>query len=133
MTSNDFICPCGKNKNLYIDCCKLIHDDIFQAESAEQLMRSRYSAFVLCKGDYLLLSHSQKYRDPNNIENTIRWSRSVAWNHLEIIETIDGKIGDDHGTVEFKAYFKEKNKIKFIHEKSFFIKENNHWVYEIGS
>jgi SEC-C motif-containing protein len=132
MNKQDFICPCGKNNNLYRDCCKLVHDDIFQAKTAEQLMRSRYSAFVLCNGDYLLHSHSDKYRDSSNIANTMRWARSVAWNRLEIIASTNGLENDSEGTVEFKAYFKEKNKLKCIHENSLFHKENNHWVYMNG-
>jgi SEC-C motif domain protein len=129
MTSINIPCPCGKNNLLYIDCCKLIHEDIYKALTAEDLMRSRYSAFVLCNGDYLLESHSIKFKDPSNIHNTIRWARSVAWNRLEIISKTNGIENDTHGTVEFKAFFKEKNKLKCIHENSYFIKENNHWVY----
>lgn len=129
MSLNEIICPCGRNNNLYKDCCYLVHTNIHNALSAEDLMRSRYSAFVLCNGDYLLRSHSIQYRDPSNIHNTIRWSRSVAWNRLEIISLVAGLENDLEGIVEFKAFFKEKNKIKCIHEKSLFIRENLHWVY----
>jgi SEC-C motif-containing protein len=129
MSSLEIICPCGRNNKLYKDCCMLIHTNILNALTAEDLMRSRYSAFVLCNGDYLLSSHSIQYRDLSNIHNTIRWSRSVAWNRLEIISTLHGLENDLEGTVEFKAFFKEKNKIKCIHENSLFIRENLHWVY----
>lgn len=131
MVPKDILCPCGNDQKFYKDCCKLIHDDIFQAKTAEQLMRSRYSAFVLCNGNYLLESHSSKYRDDSNINNIIRWARSVAWKNLEIIAKTNGNINDNEGTVEFKAYFVEKNKLKCIHENSLFLKENNHWVYHI--
>jgi SEC-C motif-containing protein len=63
------------------------------------------------------------------MHNTIRWSRSVAWNRLEIISLVDGLENDLKGTVEFKAFFKEKNNLRCIHEKSIFIRENLHWVY----
>lgn len=125
-----FLCPCGLNNNKYNDCCGLVHTDINNAISAEQLMRSRYSAFVLCDGDYLLKSHSVNYRNPLTIHNTIRWARSVAWNRLEIISKSKGTENDLEGIVEFKAYFREKNKLKYIHEVSRFIRENEHWVYD---
>ena len=129
MTQSEIICPCRKDQKFYKDCCKLIHDDIFHAKNAEQLMRSRYSAFVLCNGEYLVKSHSVLFNDPSTIHNTIRWARSVAWNRLEIISITGGKENDIEGTVEFKAFFKEKNKLKYIHENSLFKKENFHWVY----
>ena len=125
-----FLCPCGLNNNKYNDCCGLVHTNINNAISAEQLMRSRYSAFVLCDGDYLLKSHSVNYRNPLTIHNTIRWARSVAWNRLEIISKSKGTENDLEGIVEFKAYFREKNKLKYIHEVSRFIRENEHWVYD---
>jgi SEC-C motif-containing protein len=127
--SKTFLCPCGLNNNKYNDCCGLVHTDINNAISAEQLMRSRYSAFVLCDSDYLLKSHSVNYRNPLTIHNTIRWARSVAWNRLEIISKSAGTENDLEGIVEFKAYFREKNKLKYIHEVSRFIRENEHWVY----
>lgn len=129
MSSLEIICPCGRDNKLYKDCCMLVHTDIHNALTAEDLMRSRYSAFVLCNGDYLLLSHSKQFRDASTIHNTISWSRSVVWNRLEIISSKNGLENDSTGTVEFKAYFQENNKLKCIHEKSSFIREDSHWVY----
>ncbi|MDQ6967588.1 MAG: YchJ family metal-binding protein, partial [Mariprofundaceae bacterium] len=45
-------CPCGSNKP-FASCCRpIIAND--SASTAEQLMRSRYSAFVLGDAEYLL-------------------------------------------------------------------------------
>ncbi len=44
----------------YSECCEQIHKDIHQAITAKQLMRSRYSAFVLANGNYLIQSHHNK-------------------------------------------------------------------------
>ena len=129
MSLIEIICPCGRNNNLYKDCCFLVHSNIHNALTAEDLMRSRYSAFVLCKGEYLLQSHSKQFRDTSTIENTMRWSKSITWKHLEIISSENGLQSDSEGTIEFKAYFKEKNKLKCIHENSLFIREDTHWVY----
>ena len=50
-------CPCGRNKS-YQDCCGLIHKSLKEAETAEDLMRSRYTAFVKGNGQYLQKSHA---------------------------------------------------------------------------
>ncbi len=92
-------------------------------------MRSRYSAFVLDKMDYLKLSHSKKTVKSFNFKNTSAWTKSVQWIKLDILFTKNGLPTDIDGYVEFKAYFIEMGKIDFIYGRSRFIKENNHWVY----
>jgi len=57
-------CPCNPNKK-YSDCCKKAHQNINSVTSAEVLMRSRYSAFVLANIEYLQKSH-HSLPDPLN-------------------------------------------------------------------
>ena len=45
-------CPCGKG--LYKDCCEPLHSGKTRAVHAEQLMRSRYSAFALQQIGYIV-------------------------------------------------------------------------------
>ncbi|MEP5340045.1 MAG: YchJ family metal-binding protein [Algibacter sp.] len=121
-------CYCG-NKKTYSNCCKKAHKDISEAKTAEQLMRSRYSAFVLANGEYLMLSHHKSTRPLKEKKSIIKWAKSVEWIKLEIIETTKGTENDTRGTVTFNAYFYENGKVDIIHEKSAFVKENNHWFY----
>lgn len=121
-------CPCGSNLD-YDDCCGIIHKDIHQAKTAEQLMRSRYSAFVKANGNYLMESQHSSTRKPTTKHDTVRWAMSVKWQGLEIIDVVRGTAGDDTGTVEFKAFFMERFTNQQIHENSVFVKENGHWVY----
>ena len=121
-------CPCGTNLD-YENCCKIIHDDIHQAKTAEQLMRSRYSAFVKANGDYLMESQHSSTRKPTTKHDTLRWAMSVKWQGLKIIDKVRGEEGDDKGTVEFVASFMERFMNRKIHEDSVFVKENGHWVY----
>ncbi|CAL2104534.1 Sec-C motif domain protein [Tenacibaculum sp. 190130A14a] len=122
-------CPCNPNKK-YIDCCKIAHTNIDDVTTAEQLMRSRYSAFVLADIAYLQKSHHTTTR-PNKREKKeiLQWTKSVQWLKLEVLNTSKGGSNDIIGTVEFKAYFIENGQIDIIHENSTFSKENNHWVY----
>lgn len=122
------ICYCGNNKT-YQDCCEVFHKNSGKTETAEQLMRSRYSAFVLGNGDYLMQSHHASTRPIKEKKEIIKWAKSVQWIKLEVLETSKGNKNDTDGTVTFNAYFYEHGKVNVIHEKSAFIKENNHWTY----
>ena len=96
----DMQCPCNPNKK-YIDCCKKAHQNINSVTSAETLMRSRYSAFVLANIDYLQKSHHSKTR-PSEKEKTeiLNWTKSVDWIRLDIadIDTASALHLESHGT-----------------------------------
>lgn len=123
-------CPCGRN-NSYAECCKKSHTNILKAKTAEDLMRSRYTAFTLAKVNYLIQSWSQKTVDTSakGKKELKLWAQSVTWIKLEIIGSTLGKENDTTGTVEFKAFYMENGQLQCIHENSFFEKEKNHWVY----
>lgn len=110
-------------RKLYSECCQKAHKDINSVKTAEVLMRSRYSAFVLANIDYLQKSHHSSTR-PNKREkkDILNWTKSVNWLKLEVINSTED-------TVEFKAYFIESGKIDVIHKNSLFVKENNYWTY----
>ncbi|MFI1772712.1 YchJ family protein [Thalassobellus citreus] len=121
-------CYCGSLKP-FTNCCEKVHKNLAEAKTAEQLMRSRYSAFVVANGDYLMTSHHTKTRTLKEKKSIVAWAKSVQWIKLEILETSKGKQNDSEGTVTFNAYFYEHGTIEVIHEKSAFVKENNHWKY----
>ncbi|MDO6595955.1 YchJ family metal-binding protein [Oceanihabitans sp. 2_MG-2023] len=121
-------CYCGNNKT-YQACCEVFHLNQGKTETAEQLMRSRYSAFVLANGDYLMQSHHVSTRPTAEKKAIVTWAKSVEWIKLEIQETIKGLLDDTEGTVIFNAYFYENGNVEVIHEKSAFIKEKNKWYY----
>ena len=122
-------CPCNPTKT-YKECCEKAHKNIASVTTAEQLMRSRYSAFVLANINYLHQSHHSSTR-PSKRENKDieQWTKSVHWLKLEVLKTANGTPNDTTGTVEFNAFFMENSSVNSIHENSIFCKENNHWVY----
>ncbi|WP_340155394.1 YchJ family metal-binding protein [uncultured Winogradskyella sp.] len=121
-------CYCGNSKS-YTDCCEVFHLNKGKTETAEQLMRSRYSAFVLADGDYLMATHHSSTRPIKEKKAIVKWAKSVQWIRLEVLETSNGSINDVEGIVTFNAYFFEKGKVDVINEKSAFVKENNQWFY----
>lgn len=121
-------CYCGSKKT-YVDCCEIAHKNNGTTATAEQLMRSRYSAFVLANGDYLMETHHTSTRPIKEKKSIVKWAKSVQWIKLEVLNTSKGQLNDTEGTVTFNAFFYEKGKVDVIHEKSAFVKENEQWKY----
>ena len=138
-------CPCQINPSsnvmsaplLYSDCCQPYHDGIchkaankeaneetdnpndVKAESAERLMRSRYSAFVLVKPEYIVkttLPVQQALLDIQAIES---WAKETDWAGLEIVAHTP-QLGKRHAQVEFRAYFNMSDGLQAHHELSAF-------------
>ncbi len=124
-------CPCQSGK-LYHDCCEPIIQGKTIAINAEQLMRSRYTAYCISNIDYLMKSHHKSTRPIKERNEILQWSKSVKWMSLQIIKTSKGTITDSEGWVEFKALFVENGALQSIHENSYFIKENERWFYKNG-
>ena len=147
-------CPCQINPSVetisarlsYQDCCQPYHEAIYndalyndgvgnvdgvKAETAERLMRTRYSAFVLVKPEYIVkttLPAEQALLDAQSIES---WAKETDWAGLEIVEHTP-KLGKRHAQVEFKAYFRTTDKatkgveeIQAHHELSAFVQVKN--------
>jgi SEC-C motif-containing protein len=121
-------CPCGNNKT-YNECCEIAHLSLKAVKTAEQLMRSRYTAFTMANGDYLMESHHITTRPVNEKKEIVAWAKAVEWVKLEIKATTKGLEVDSEGIVRFKAHFKENGKQRFIKESSKFTKENGVWYY----
>ncbi|MEO9078578.1 MAG: YchJ family metal-binding protein [Rhodanobacter sp.] len=120
-------CPCG-NPAGYTACCGALHDgDV--ATTAEQLMRSRYSAYVLKREDYLLASWH-----PDTRPATLRLAAqqpSPSWLGLEVRRA---QLTDDkHATVEFVARYRlGGGRAQRQHETSRFVREDGRWYYFEG-
>lgn len=125
------MCFCGK-KESYSTCCGAIHLGKRIAKTAEELMRSRYSAFVLANVDYILATYSAETRPVDQKKEILEWAQFVEWLGLKILNTEKGGESDSKGWVEFQASFKEAGMPQIMHEKSLFQKEKGAWVYVSG-
>ncbi len=125
-------CNCGSEQT-YELCCKPIHSDISNASTAEMLMRSRYTAFCMANGAYLLKSQAKKHApSTSEIKEIVAWAKAVTWVKLEVMASTNGLETDTTGTVTFKATYFDADGMGIIEEKSLFEKENGHWVYVTG-
>lgn len=127
MTQAHEPCLCGSG-TLFSQCCGAILDDHQRAETAEQLMRSRYTAFVLQHNDHLLRSWFKNTR-PKALNHD---DHPATWIGLEIHNCTAGQVDDTDGTVEFTATYLEDGMLCMLREKSIFIKIDGLWYYVNG-
>jgi len=125
-------CPCGSDL-LFANCCEPFISGKKDAKTAQELMRSRYTAFTQANVDYLMRSHSAKTRPIKERKSIEKWAKSVIWMGLTIVRTQAGEASDEIGYVEFKALYLENGKPEQIHEKSLFQRENGKWLYVSGA
>jgi SEC-C motif-containing protein len=116
-------CPC-QSGNEYPACCGRLHSGDARAATAEQLMRSRYSAFAVGDAAYLLRSWHPRTRPA-----TIELDESVRWLRLDIDRTVRGGMLDTEGIVEFTAHSRRDGRRTSQHEISRFEKVSGDWVY----
>jgi SEC-C motif-containing protein len=117
-------CPCGAGVD-YAECCGRWHDGSrrLQAPTAEALMRSRYSAYVLDLNDYLLDTWHVRTR-PAEIEPR---PAGLRWLGLEV-RGHDAH-DEDHAAVEFVARCKLGGRAQRLHERSAFERVDGRWFY----
>jgi SEC-C motif domain protein len=118
------MCICGNEKD-FSECCEPIITKQKQPQSAEELMRSRYSAYVQANGEYLVYSAVKENQYQEDIALIEEFSNSVEWLKLDVLEV-------KPTMVEFKAYYRDQNGIQVLHEKSNFVQEDGVWKYKDG-
>ncbi len=125
MTAKAQACPCGSGKD-YAACCGRFveHGDIPQ--TAEELMRSRYSAYVVKNEGYLKATWHPRTRpsEPLFEEDGGKWLGLEVKKHVP---------AGDQATVEFVARYKIGGRAHRLHEISNFVREDGTWYYVDGS
>jgi len=125
-------CPCGSGK-AYAECCKPIISGDAKAETAEALMRARYSAYVKCDVDFLLNSLHPDGSGDVDRESTKAWAQNAEWHGLEILSTAAGGPKDETGEVEFVAKYSLQGEPQRHHERGMFKRNNGNWLYLDGN
>ncbi|NEX22148.1 hypothetical protein G3480_17860 [Thiorhodococcus mannitoliphagus] len=119
-------CPCGSGRP-FAECCGPFLEGGALPQTAEALMRSRYTAFALGAPDYLRSSwHS------NTCPRDVLPNPTTKWTGLKIVATEAGGPNDIEGEVEFVARYKIQGRAHRLHERSRFVRENGEWRYLDG-
>ena len=116
-------CPCGglPEGASYDECCGPLLARQRHAETPEELMRSRYTAFVVGDGDHLFRTWHPSTR-PDDLDV----APDPGWRGLRIIDAPEPT--EHHGEVEFEAVHDRHP----THERSRFEKRANRWFYVDG-
>ncbi|MCJ0761738.1 YchJ family protein [Variovorax terrae] len=124
-------CPCGRlagGKPLALTACCGRYLNDFEgtpAPDAEALMRSRYSAFVLGRTDYLLATWAAAQR-PAELALDV----GAKWLGLDVRSY--RATGEGQAEVEFVARYRLAGRAVRLHERSRFIRDNGRWYYTEG-
>lgn len=116
-------CPCLSGLQ-FSECCEPLHRGETTAPTAEQLMRSRFSAFAVGDATYLLSSWH-----PSTRPSTLELDPELRWHRLDIIDRVAGGPLDAHGEVEFEAFWRSPQTEGSQRERSRFARERGRWFY----
>lgn len=112
-------CPCGSGA-AYDACCGRLHRGAAQAETAEELMRSRYAAYAVGDTDYVFRTWHPRTR-PDDLAG----DPALTWTGLTIV-------GSGEDWVEFVASYERAGVPGELRERSRFERRGGRWVYVDG-
>jgi SEC-C motif domain protein len=126
-------CPCFSGQR-YKACCAPLHRGERVADTPEVLMRSRFAAFALGLGPYLVRTLARSHADlalprealERELSRTRERQRFLG---LEIVFT---SVSGDRGEVLFYARIFEKGADRSFVELSQFVREDAVWGYASG-
>ena len=129
-------CPCGRTSANsakpakpqplpFSACCGPYLNENIPAPDTEALMRSRYSAFVLERADYLLATWHASTRPA-----ALDFAPGATWLGLDVRS--HRVLDADHAEVEFIARCREAGRATRLHERSRFVREAGRWFYVDG-
>lgn len=123
-------CPCGRTDAKgravpYAACCGRYLDGGAAVPDAEQLMRSRYTAFVRGRTDWLQATWHPSTRPASlEVEPGLKWLGLAVRDHRVT--------GPDTAEVEFVARSRLAGRASRLHERSRFVREGGRWWYVDG-
>ncbi|PSJ45778.1 hypothetical protein C7H85_10425 [Zobellella endophytica] len=115
----------------FAQCCEPYLQGRLPAPTPLALMRSRYSAYRLGLGDYLVQSWHPDTLGELDAATLARSGLETDWLGLTIVFA-RGTAADKEGEVEFKVRYKEDGRVVLLHERSRFVRHEGPWVYHSG-
>ncbi len=117
-------CPCGSGKTFAL-CCEPILTQQRPAATAEELMRSRFTAHVARDYAHLHRTYAKTASEPYEPGKD---PAATAWTRL-VIHAHDAGVRPDTSFVDFTAYYREGEQEHALHEKAEFHRINGAWLY----
>ena len=125
-------CPCGTDQT-YENCCGPFLEGKKLPETAEKLMRSRYTAYTRADIEYIKMTMVPEARKTFDPVATKEWAIGSKWKGLKIVNTSKGGPSDTVGMIEFIATYEKNGKGIDHHEVSQFRKnKDGQWLFVDG-
>jgi SEC-C motif-containing protein len=124
--SGDESCPCGSGRT-FDDCCAPVLAQTRKAATAEELMRSRFTAHAL--GDHAHLHRTDLATAAKPFAADAAGEvEDVYWTRLAVHAHEPGP-RPDTAHVDFSAYHRTEDGEGALHEKSEFVRVRGEWYY----
>jgi SEC-C motif-containing protein len=120
-------CFCGSNCD-FSSCCQPYINKEVAVQTAEQLMRSRFSAYALGNAQYIYNTYAKSSQAAQSVKEIDDWSQSCVWIALNIHPITNSVSSANSVTqqfVEFSAFYITDNTLCELREKSRFILEES--------
>lgn len=119
------ICFCGYNRP-FEDCCQPLINRSKQAQTPEQLMRSRFSAYATKAYQYIFDTYAKQSQTSLSIADIQASAEGCQWFAL-VIHPEEGSsrliTNSSEQSVEFSAFYIDDDKLIEMREKSRFVLE----------
>ena len=129
--AGDDPCPCTRGSSFDACCGPVLRGDA-TAETAEALMRARYTAYTQGQIDFIVESHDPDSAEQVDRDASTSWSKKAEWMGLDVVSTDAGGPDDDTGEVEFIARYRMEGADLAHHERAQFRRRDQGWVYMDG-
>lgn len=117
-------CPCGTGRT-YELCCGPRLSGEQPAQTAEQLMRSRFTAHVAHDWRYLHVTYRPTSRKPYVDDGD---AAEIPWTRL-VVHAHEPGASPDAAFVDFSAYYATEHDEQALHEKAEFARVDGRWLY----
>jgi len=123
------LCPCQSGQSQE-SCCSPYIREGQKPETAEQLMRARYTAHTIGDIGFIVKTHHPSSRSDVDEASTAKWAKESDWLGLDIREVEGGQASDRRARVEFIAHYRDGNGQRHDHhEIALFDKHNGDWYF----
>lgn len=125
MNSNT-ACFCG-SRLLFEQCCQPFTTCNIQAQTPEQLMRSRFSAYAMGNGQYVYDTYAKSSQTSQSVKEISDWSKACVWVALQIHSINNNAVTITElpeQFVEFSAFYIADETLYELRENSRFVLEN---------
>ena len=132
-------CFCCSSKPFQACCEPFIKGDKTPV-TAEQLMRSRFSAYATAQYSYILDTYTKEKQQGLSVDDLAQSAQDAKWFALQVHDAQSEESAEPNtsatlhsDTVEFTAFYFEDKKMYQLHETSNFRVENGAWRYHDGT